>query len=452
MSAAADHWMISVDSHAVESPNIWLDRLPEADRESGPRWVVADDGESWVFEERRIFVNGLARSIFPAENPPGPWDELRWEQIPKSCYDPAARIDAMDVHHELAAVLFPNQVGFCGSLFQNAKNKEVALLCISAYNDWILEEWVDAHPGRFVGLGIVPFWDGDLAAAEAERVIAKGAKGITFSMAPDKVGFASLGDSSWERLFTILNDAHIPLCAHVGTDMGKTDPSNPAAAMDFQKMLDQAKADDEENGGEMAKRLAQLPEDVKEALNKGDFSKFMRSITPMDIQLGGAGASITGAKSGKTTIDYWMKSGVFTRFPNLRLALSECGIGWIPSALSFADWQERMRRQHLRYTGEKANWAKFGEDERLPSDIFKAHILGCFVQEPVNADLVSTLGPDNIGIETDYPHIATNWPHSLKMAEECFEDEVPEETRYKIMRGNAEAFFNFTAAEPPEAA
>jgi predicted TIM-barrel fold metal-dependent hydrolase len=440
--------MISVDSHAVESPDVWLERLPEPYRERGPRWVIADDGEAWVFEERRVFVNGLSRSIFPESDRPGPWDELRWNQVPRCCYDPAARVEAMDIHRELAAVLFPNQVGFCGSLFQNAKDKELALLCIRAYNDWIIEEWVNSHPGRFIGMGIVPLWDGHLAASEAERVIANGARAITFSMAPDKVGFAPLTDQTWTALFTLLNEARIPVCAHVGTDMGKPDPS-AGLGMDFEKMLAQAKADEEESGSEMAKRLAELPEDVKEALKKGDFSKFMRSITPLDIQLGGAGASLTGAKSGKITIDYWMRSGVFARYPNLRLALSECGIGWIPSALSFADWQERMRRQHLRYTGEQATWAKFGEDERLPSEIFRSHILGCFVQEPVNQELVNALGEDNIGIETDFPHIATNWPNSLKMAEECFDDDVPEDVRYKIMRRNAETFFNFKAATPP---
>ncbi|HET9732340.1 MAG TPA: amidohydrolase family protein [Acidimicrobiales bacterium] len=412
--------------------------------------MVADDGESWVFEDRRIFVNGLAQAIFPEENRPGPWDELAWSQIPPSCFDPAVRVEAMNVHHELAAVLFPNQVGFCGSLFQNAQDKDLALLCIRAYNDWIIEEWMEAYPGRFVALGLVPLWDGMAAAAEAERVIARGAKGITFSMAPDKVGFASLTDESWTPLFAVLNEAGVPMCTHVGTATAKADP-NGGGAVDFQRMIEQAKADDEENGGTLSERLAELPQDVKDALSNGDFSRFMRSITPMDIQLGGAGASLTGAKSGRATIDHWMKSGIFARFPRLRLALSECGIGWIPSALSFADWQERMRRQHLRYTGESARWANFGSDERLPSEIFRAHILGCFVQEPVTRELVETLGEGNIAIETDYPHIATNWPHSLRMAEECFDDDVPEETRYKVMRGNAERFFNFVPAEPPVA-
>src|SRR5437868_1116587 len=189
-----DEWLISVDSHAVESPNVWVDRLPAAYRDRGPRWVADDEGEAWRFEDRRVSVNGLARNIFPENNRPGQWDELAWERVPESCYDPAARVAAMDTHRELAALLFPNQVGFCGSLFQNAQDKELALLCIQAYNDWLIEEWVDAHPGRFIGMGIVPLWDGNLAATEAARVIAKGARAISFSMAPDKVGFAPLAD------------------------------------------------------------------------------------------------------------------------------------------------------------------------------------------------------------------------------------------------------------------
>src|SRR5438874_1677944 len=100
-----NEWLISVDSHAVETPDLWADRLPAAYRDRGPRWVVDDMGEGFVFESRRVPVNGLAQTIFPADDRPGQWDALTWSQVPRSCYDPKARVEAMDVHGELAALL-----------------------------------------------------------------------------------------------------------------------------------------------------------------------------------------------------------------------------------------------------------------------------------------------------------------------------------------------------------
>ena len=101
-----------------------------------------------------------------------------------------------------------------------------------------------------------------------------------------------------------------------------------------------------------------------------------------------------------------------------------------------------------RTTGQDAAWASKSNDDRLPSEIFRAHIYGCFIQEPITPQLVAALGVDNIMIETDYPHIATNWPDSMPLAQQCLET-VTDEQRHKIMRGNAERLFSFTPAEPP---
>src|SRR5262249_23137533 len=109
-----------------------------------------------------------------------------------------------------------------GSLFLRRKDKDLALLCVQAYNDWLLDEWCASMPGRFIGLALIPLWDGRLAAAEAERTIDKGARAISFSMSPQAFGLPPIYDPDgfWDPLFSVVNDANVPLCTHMGTGSG----------------------------------------------------------------------------------------------------------------------------------------------------------------------------------------------------------------------------------------
>ena len=52
------------------------------------------------------------------------------------------------------------------------RDKELSLLCVRAYNDWMIDEWAGRAPGRFIPLIIVPLWDMSLAVSEIERTAA----------------------------------------------------------------------------------------------------------------------------------------------------------------------------------------------------------------------------------------------------------------------------------------
>lgn len=420
MSSAThmNEWLISVDDHLIEPPDVWTDRLPAKFRSAGPRWVDDKDGGSWLFEEtKRIPLDamGTGGAVWPKEDRPPMFTPLDWSQVSPSCYDPKARIQAMNTDRELAALCFPNMAGFAGSLFQRARDKELALLCIRAYNDWFQEVWCDAYPGRFIGLGLIPLWDGELAAAEAERVIARGARALSFSQAPEKIGFPPITDKHWDPLFSVMNDAGLPLCMHLGT--GIPPAEEDASADSIKKLRDAIKNNDLDN---VAERMG---------VSKSEMAR-RRKMLP------GTSTSLLGAKMGQETLTDWLDSDNFSRYPNLRIALSENGVGWIPSVLSLADWTESLNR------------LVEPKDGPMPSDIFREHIFGCFIHEPITPKLLDELGADNIMIETDFPHTATNWPHSMRQVQECMAG-IPEEARSKILRGNAERVFKFTAAQPP---
>ena len=121
----------------------------------------------------------------------------------------------MDTNWTQASLCFPNFPRFCGQTFLEASDRELALLCVRAYNDWMVEEWCGASDGRLVPLCLVPLWDPQLAAAEVERNAARGVRAVCFSEIPAYLGLPSIHSGEWDPFFaaceatgTVLVPAH----------------------------------------------------------------------------------------------------------------------------------------------------------------------------------------------------------------------------------------------------
>ena len=85
-------------------------------------------------------------------------------------------LEDMDQAGILASLNFPSIPRFCGQLFWEAKDKDLALLCVKAYNDWMVEEWCAAVPGLYVPMMIGQLWDPALMAKEIRRNAARGVR------------------------------------------------------------------------------------------------------------------------------------------------------------------------------------------------------------------------------------------------------------------------------------
>ena len=72
----------------------------------------------------------------------------------------------------LASACFPTITRFCGQLFMEASDRDFGLVCLKAYNDWLIDEWCAAAPGRYIPLVLIPMWDTALAVEELERTAA----------------------------------------------------------------------------------------------------------------------------------------------------------------------------------------------------------------------------------------------------------------------------------------
>ena len=169
--------------------------------------------------------------------------------------------------------------------------------------------------------------------------------------------------------------------------------------------------------------------------------------------------------SGQECLIDWLTSGVFDRYPNLKVALSENGIGWIPSVLQEADVLVGYTRNKITSPTDAENnpildqeaqqRAKATIDARaekmrslpLPTEVFKEHMYGCFIYDPLGLENIERIGVDNVMIETDFPHFTSRWPHSLDAVSEALLA-LDDDVRLKVLRGNAERVYKFTPVEP----
>jgi predicted TIM-barrel fold metal-dependent hydrolase len=370
-----DAQLISVDDHVIEHPGVWQDRLPARFQEAGPRIVETEQGhEAWLFEGRQYPQIGL-NAVAGKDPHEFGLDPVRYGDMLPGCYQLGERLNDMDADGVQAQLCFPSFPGFCGSTFLAAEDKQLALACVQAWNDFMLDEWAGGAPDRFIPMVLVPFWDPALSATEIERTAAKGARAVSFTENPVNMGLPSFHTDHWDPLFAACQEADLTICMHFGTG------GPPQTAPD---------------------------------------APFAVAIT------------LFGLNSQSATVDL-LFSPVFYKFPRLRVALSEGGIGWMPYIL-----------ERIDYTWERHRWYTGVNTDVRPSDLFHDHVFGCFIADGSGLEARTRIGVENIMWEGDYPHSDSNWPASRKKLEEALID-VPEAEARQIVELNARRVFRFDA-------
>jgi predicted TIM-barrel fold metal-dependent hydrolase len=398
------NWLVSVDDHVLEPPHVWQDRLPAKFKEAGPHIVRDEQGEAWVFEGKRKATTGLSAAAGKKREEFSPLP-VTYDDMRPGCYEPNARIEDMNRAGVLASLSFPSFPRFCGQEFTEAEDRELGLLCVQAYNDWMIEEWCGAAPGRLVPMVILPLWDAHLAAKEIERTAAMGAKAIAFSENPYQLGLPSIHDPSgfWEPMISAANDTKMPICMHLGSS-------------------------------------SQLP-----------------STSP-DMPMIGVIALTPVASTAAACID-WLFSPWLPKYPDLKLCLSEGGIGWIPYVLERCDHVVEVQRAWAAkgsFSGGDMTSGEVGERSEtggldlsiMPSELFREHIFGCFIEDPFGVASIEKIGIDNVMIETDYPHTDSTWPNCIEVAHKELAG-LSDDVKRKVMQTNAARVFRLELPEPP---
>ena len=116
---------------------------------------------------------------------------------------------------------------------------------------------------------------------------------------------------------------------------------------------------------------------------------------------------------------------------------SASGVGRA-SALRFAEEGARVVCADLDLEGAK----------ETVRQTFRDHVFGCFIHDEHGIASLDEIGEDNVMCETDYPHSDSTWPDCIESVRKQIAH-LPEDTQYKLLRGNAERLYRFTPAEPP---
>lgn len=386
MPLPPDAQLISIDDHVIEPPHVWQDRLPEKYREAGPRFVevegdfidvagndVSGQREAWVFEDR-MYPNFALNAVVDRDPSEFGSEPYRLEEIMPGCHQPEERVADMDRDGIQAQLCFPTFPRLAGTVFLEADDKDLALLCVRAYNDFIIDEWCGAAPDRLIPMVVLPLWDVDLCVEEIERTAAKGTKAISFPESPARLGLHSFHDRGWNPVFAAAQEADLALCMHFGSSGMPPETSDDA---------------------------------------------------PQALWIATMG---TNSMIAAADLVY---SPVFHEFPDLRVALSEGGIGWIPYMLERVDY---VWERHRFWTG-------LAPDVR-PSELFRRHIWGCFIDDTTGIRARHEIGIDRICWECDYPHSDSNWPNSRKLLAEELLD-VPDSEARRIAEMNARELLRF---------
>ena len=370
-----DMIFVSVDDHVVEPPDMFEGRLPARYAKVAPHVETTPKGDDvWVFNGAQIPNIGLNAV---AGRPPEEYnvDPTRYEEIRAGCYDIGERVKDMNRNGVLGSMCFPSFVQFCGQLFSRSKDLDVGLNMLRAYNDWHIDEWCGSHPGRFIPLSIPPIWDPQLMADEVHRVAKKGCHAVTFSEDPSALGWKSIFTDHWDPFFAACQEEGMVICLHIGSSS---------------TML---------------------------GLKEGSPFDVLITMTPLN------------SMSAATDL-LW--SNVLRKFPHLKFALSEGGIGWLPYWLERIDY---VYQQHRFWTHQD-----FGD--QLPSQVARDHFTFCFISDRAGVEARHAIGIDNITWECDYPHSDSSWPHSPESVIKQL-DGVPDDEINKITYENATRIFRY---------
>ncbi|MCU1453247.1 MAG: amidohydrolase 2 [Acidimicrobiales bacterium] len=367
--------LVSVDDHVVEPPDLFEGRLSKRTAERAPFVQTLPNGRDvWMFEGNalpNVGLNAVAGRV-PEEYG---IDPLAFSEMRPGCFDIDARIADMNANGVLGSLNFPSLAGFTGQLFSTCDDKDIAIELLRAYNDWHVEDWCGTHPGRMIPLAVPPIWDPQLMADEVRRMAEKGCHAVTFSENPSKLGRPSWHSDHWNPFLAACEETSTVICLHIGSS------------------------------SETVMTAVDAPIDT------------MITLQPVNIVQ--AAADLV-----------W--SPVFRTFPNLRIALSEGGIGWIPYFLERVDYT---------YQHHKA-WTNQDFGDQLPSEVFNEHVLTCFIDDAIGIELRGHLNPKHIHWECDYPHSDSTWPTSPEMVEKVLHG-VPDAEVDAITHANAMANFSY---------
>ncbi|MBM3346205.1 MAG: amidohydrolase [Betaproteobacteria bacterium] len=216
LGASSSGLILSSDSHVIEPPALWLERVPPKYAEQAPRVLRHEDADYWyVAGERSNSFAGGAQAGQRFVDRESLRSAARFEDVRPGGYDPAAHLaeNLEDGIH--GSVLYPT----VGLLLFGVRDLALLHAICRAYNDW-LAAFCRHDPSRLKGVAMIPLDDLEFSINELERCRRMDLAGAMISCAPlpdQRYG------SAQDRFWSAAQSLDVPLSLHIATDRSGAD-------------------------------------------------------------------------------------------------------------------------------------------------------------------------------------------------------------------------------------
>jgi predicted TIM-barrel fold metal-dependent hydrolase len=367
---AAEYGIISADSHVIEPHDVWVNYTPEAFHDRVPRLVRGSEFDKLLGEEFESQLMAMRPEI-KGENPDTISANGRWEDVFVGGYDPHQRMKDLAVDGIDAEVLFPTTA----MSFYPITDSELRWGLFRAYNSW-LHDFCREYPNNLKGIGILNHDTVDLAISELERCKELGHVGVMIPLFPgDTLTYRDAAlDPLWERAA----DLQMPVNLHSSTFRDRS----------------------------------------KSFFNIVSFTDRLLN-TPYQIQ--------------HVLFDL-IFSGVFDRYPGLRIVSTENDAGWAGNTAERGDyWWHRQRKLAAADEVVCTN---------PPSYYLHQNVRHAFMRDRTAVLAHEVIGTDTLMWGNDFPHYISTWPYSQDLIDE-YRKYVDPTVHAKVFCDNVRALYRF---------
>lgn len=254
-----------------------------------------------------------------------------------------ARLELMNEQGVHASLIFPT----LASAVEERMNYDHELMnaVLHSLNQWMFDEWGFAREERVFAVPFVTLMDVDLAVAELEWALERGARtiGLRPAPVPGYRGSRSPGFEEFDPFWARVNEAGIFVSMHAS-----------------------------DSGYDKFARIWQ---------GGSEFLPF--APDPFRMTLGLAGRAI------RDSISALICHGVFERHPNVRVASIENGGKWVKGLIdTFHHLYGQMPKEFSEH----------------PAETFRKHVFVAPFYEEKVAELADLIGVTNVLFGSDYPH------------------------------------------------
>ncbi|MFK7898939.1 MAG: amidohydrolase family protein [Myxococcota bacterium] len=209
--AAGSDWMISSDSHLIEPPDLWTQRIDRAFRGREPRVESDADGDWWTIDgQRSMSFLGVQTGDRFEKDATELVTAARFEDVRPAAYDPALYLRENAEDSVLGSVIFPSEA----LLAYGIPDSDLCSATMRAYNDYVAE-FCGEDPDRLKGVALINVDDPEEGVREMKRARGLGLAGAMLTVLPP--ADRAYDHASYEPVWAASVDLDMPISMHVAT-------------------------------------------------------------------------------------------------------------------------------------------------------------------------------------------------------------------------------------------